>query len=514
MKRRSAADLTRPAWRRIGRRIVLRPIDWMLRWVGPSYRLFFKVITVVPQPVQHKIGLWRARRAREHAARRVPAYGTFLAAQSYPSDPDSFIEPYTDKENYVKAFSTAARCVDGHLSFRDAAIDESSGSTGTPYNWVRSLRERQESHIFISHFARFCFGDEPWITINAFSMGAWATGINMGVALQRNSIVKNTGPDLDKIFRTLEFFGSDHPYLLCGYPPFLKLMIDEAEEQGFPLAEYRLMALVGGEGMSEGLRDYLRQAFEPVYSGYGATDIEIGLAGESPMSVAIRREARTDPAFRESLFGPDSRLPMVFQYNPLQHHITVTPERELVFTVNRLHMLSPRIMYNIHDEGGVATFAEMRRRADVAGVELVDLVPEKVPRLPFVWVYGRKDSTVSVMGANIYPEDLEQCLYDEPELARVTRSYCLGVSEDEHGTWRPLLSFEIPGEIDDSLQGRFEERIVARLRDLNRDFQAAMEEYAEGARPVIALHPLGGGPFARDGDKIKQIRLLTTGRDS
>jgi phenylacetate-CoA ligase len=345
-------------------------------------------------------------------------------------------------------------------------------------------------------------------------MGAWATGINMGVALQRNSIVKNTGPDLDKIFRTLEFFGSDDPYLLCGYPPFLKLMIDEAEEQGFPLAEYRLMALVGGEGMSEGLRDYLRQAFEPVYSGYGATDLEIGLAGESPMSVAIRREARTDPAFRESLFGPDSRLPMVFQYNPLQHHITVTPERELVFTVNRLHMLSPRIMYNIHDEGGVATFAEMRRRADVAGVELVDLVPEKVPRLPFVWVYGRKDSTVSVMGANIYPEDLEQCLYDEPELARVTRSYCLGVSEDEHGTWRPLLSFEIRGEIDDSLQGRFEERIVARLRDLNRDFQAAMEEYAEGARPVIALHPLGGGPFARDGDKIKQIRLLTTGRDS
>ena len=133
-------------------------------------------------------------------------------------------------------------------------------------------------------------------------------------------------------------------------------MIDEAEAQGFPLENYRLMALVGGEGMSEGLRDYLLQVFDPVYSGYGATDLEIGIAGESPMSVAIRREARNNPTFREAVVGSDSRLPMVFQYNPLQHHIAVTSERDLVFTVNRLHMLSPRMMYNIHDEGGVATF--------------------------------------------------------------------------------------------------------------------------------------------------------------
>jgi phenylacetate-CoA ligase len=233
-------------------------------------------MTTVPQPVLARIGRWRALRAREHAARQVPGYKSFLAAHPYPINPDSFIEPYTDKDNYVRVFDTAARCVDGRLSFRDGAIDESSGSTGTPYNWVRSLRERQESHLFISHFARYCFGEDEWITINAFSMGAWATGVDMGIALQRNSIVKNTGPDLAKILDTMDFFGPETPYLLCGYPPFLKLMIDESEAQGFPLENYRLMALVGGEGMSEGLRDYLLQVFDPVYSGYGATDLEIG----------------------------------------------------------------------------------------------------------------------------------------------------------------------------------------------------------------------------------------------
>ena len=124
-------------------------------------------------------------------------------------------------------------------------------------------------------------------------------------------------------------------------------------------------------------------------------------------------------------------------------------------------------------------------------------------------MYGRKDSTVSVMGANIYPEDIEQCLYDEPDLARVTSSYCLGVHEEEDGSWRALLSFEITAQIDQGLQQQFEERIVEQLVALNRDFREAMEEHAEGARPIIALHPPGAGPFEADEAKIKQTRLMT-----
>ena len=67
----------------------------------------------------------------------------------------------------------------------------------------QELNERLTTHTFISHFARYDYGSEPFITINAFSMGAWATGINMGIALQRNGIVKNTGPDVDKILKSV-----------------------------------------------------------------------------------------------------------------------------------------------------------------------------------------------------------------------------------------------------------------------------------------------------------------------
>src|ERR1019366_8689426 len=188
-----------------------------------------------------------ARRALYRAAAGVPAY---LEHLSRAAGTESGV-PETDKENYIKAHSTEDPCRHGSLPFVRTMIDESSGSTGTPYNWVRSRRERAESQRFISYFSKYCYGTEPRITINAFSMGAWATGVNMGQALEANGIVKNTGPDLTKILSTLRFFGPKYKYLILGYPPFLKHFIDVAEQEGFPFEQYHLDALVGGEGMSE-----------------------------------------------------------------------------------------------------------------------------------------------------------------------------------------------------------------------------------------------------------------------
>jgi phenylacetate-CoA ligase len=496
-------------------RVLLAPMDPVFRFVGHRYGSFIRFVSTAPPGLLAKLGYWRAARAVDHARRRVPAYAAFCRDHGVTGDQLRRIEvPPTDKAAYVTRWSLAERCLGGELPTRDTAIDESSGSTGTPYNWIRSLPERLTSHTFISHFARYDYGAEPFITINAFSMGAWATGVNMGIALQRNGIVKNTGPDVDKILHTLGFLGKDHRYLVTGYPPFLKHVIDTARERGFPLHEYRLMALVGGEGLSEGLRDYLSSHFSPVYSGYGATDLEIGIAGETPLSVSIRRAARVDEQLRGALFGEDSRLPMLFQYNPLNHFVEVSPDGELIFTISRLEVLSPRIRYNIHDEGGVATFDAMRDRIHGAGHSVRELMgPGQLRplKLPFLWIYGRKDSTVSVMGANIYPEDLEQALYDEGELASITHSFCLSLDEGPDGEVRPLFSFEISGAATRELAERFEDRMTERIRRLNADFREAMHEHPDTARPVVRLYALGEGPFAADAGKIKQTRIIKVG---
>ncbi len=455
----------------------------------------------------------RARRVYYFAVRKVPAYRNFIRDKDIKKWSDI---PFTDKDTYIKKYPTIQRCINGKIPASGIAIDESSGSTGIPYNWVRSLRERHESHAFISYFSRFCFGKKPWFTINAFSMGAWATGVNMGIALQRNGIVKNTGPDIGKILHTLEFFGHEQEYLITGYPPFLKQLYDYARDQNFPWEKYSLYALVGGEGMSEGLRDYLLAGYKKVFSGYGATDLEIGIGGETPLTIAIRNLARENPQVRSLLFGEDSRLPMIFQYNPVMHYIEVNSNRELIFTITRKSVMSPRIRYNIHDEGGISRYDQMSEKLMSLGYNMDDLTKgeeNKNLTFPFMWIYGRRDFTISIMGANIYPEDIEQCLYADKELAKITRSFCQAVLEGEKASVRPAFYFEISVTPTEELKQRFAESILEKLIVMNADFREAWHEYPDTLKPEIYLFSFGEGPFKTDQSKIKQTRVVKANFD-
>lgn len=481
----------------------LWPGEMVLGLAGRSFPIFRAFLARISPAYLEWAGRWSARRAHYRALRQVPAYAELAAASQDGG-------PVTDKKNYIDPFPLASRCLGGRLPMLEAAMDESSGSTGRPYNWVRGRRERLESHQLISYFGAYCFGRDPFITLNAFSQGAWAHGLNLGLALQKNSLVKNTGPDVDKVLHTLLLLGPGRPFLIAGYPPLLKHVLDTAMARGMDLKPYRLWAWVGGEGMSEGLRDYLGRAFEKVYSGYGATDLEIGLAGETPLSVALRRLAHLEPSIKEGLFGSNPRMPMVFQYNPLMHHVEVSAQGELIFTVSRPSLVSPKIRYNIHDEGGVMRYDQMRAALASLKVDLDSLTPggPRHLRLPFLWVYGRKDYTISVMGANIYPEDLEHCIYGTADLAAITRSFCMGLSEGPHGAMRPCFSFEVSVEPSERLADHFRELMLEGLTRLNLDFRAARQEFPEIVVPEIELYRAGEGPFVDHLGRVKQVRIL------
>ena len=473
-------------------------------------------------------GRLRAERAAWRAVQRVPAYRAFLRDSNVSVQeivPAGILKklPETDKKSYIDRYPLEERCLDGKIPFRGTTIDESSGSTGTPYNWIRSEAERHVAHRNISFFARYCFGNADLVTINAFSMGAWATGFNMTLALNRNGIVKSTGPDIGKILSTLRFLGPGYRYLILGYPPFIKHLLDEGDQAGIQWEHYKMHAMVGGEGMTEELRDHLLQRFQSVFSGYGATDIEIGMAGESPASVALRRIARARPALRRALFGDDSRLPMIFQYNPLIHYLEVNHEKEVICSISRLDVLAPRIRYNVHDEGGILDYgrlaailrgfdcdiANLGSQPDAAGPR--GLLPWTQPvQLPFLWIYGRRDATISVMGANIYPEDIETLIYQDAKLAARTHSFALAVVTDATATPRPCILLELS---DDGLtEAAWAEQLAAQfqrgLAGLNLDYKAALSEFPLAMAPIVETHRRGEGPFKADAGRIKQRRIV------
>ena len=280
--------MTSPALGGFLRAAWLFPLDVAFRVFGLRYAWLRALFSYGPPGALEFLGRLRAERAAFRAIRRVPAYRRMLLEHDIHADrawPLGILHtlPETDKRSYIDRYSMEDRCVNGRLTFVGTTIDESSGSTGQPYDWVRGQRERGIAHRNIGFFARYIFGSEPLVTINAFSMGAWAAGINTAQGMNRHGIVKSTGPDLDKIFSTLRLLGPRYRFTICGYPPFLKLMLDVGDANGFPWEEYELHGLVGGEGMAEGLRDYLLRALRVGL---------LGLRGDRPRGGHGCRDAR------------------------------------------------------------------------------------------------------------------------------------------------------------------------------------------------------------------------------
>ena len=214
---------------------------------------------------------------------------------------------------------------------------------------------------------------------------------------------------------------------------------------------------------------------------------------------------------------------MVFQYNPLIHFLEVNEVSEIICTVSRLDLLAPRIRYNVHDEGGIIEFARVRDDLARFGFDIEALGATKEasgPRgplpwsrpipLPFLWVNGRRDATISVMGANIYPEDIETLVYRDETLVPRLHSFLLSVIDDERGVPRPMVALELAdlGGIDDTWRERMADQLRDGLTGLNIDYRSSIAEFPDAMQPVVTTYRLGEGPFAADATRIKQRRII------
>ena len=456
-----------------------------------------------------KIGTWRAWLAFDDARRTVPAYGAFLAANGGGDvrlgrgwRVDLTEIPVTDKECYVRRYGIEERCRGGSIPPRGVVIDESSGTSGEPTNWVRGPEERLDGERLLHTALAHRYGDEPLFVINAFALGPWATGMAVSMGMVDVAILKSIGPDREKIENALRIFGPGYRYLICGYPPFLKSLVDES---AIDWKRYRCLAAVGGEGMTEGLRAHLEQAFERVYSSYGASDLEINIAAETDLSIGIRRLLAGDERVALALGLPKrSILPMVFQYNPLDYVVETNERGELLVTICRLATVAPKIRYNIHDLGEIVTYRHATAALDGLGIRVDELDPGHL-ELPFLVHYGRSDATVSFFGANISPVDVEEILNVLDEIATRCANYALLVSEDDGANKQLEIAFELRAGSAAPADGESVRRaFLARLGEINQDFREAERFIPAGHEPTLAFYEPGDGPFANIDPRLKR----------
>ncbi|MEV6692785.1 phenylacetate--CoA ligase family protein [Micromonospora sp. NPDC051196] len=485
----------------LSRLVSRHPAGW--RWMARRHH-----------PALDTLAAAHAQSVCVRAARQVPAYRAFLRARPAGVRRRLSDFPETDKVGYVVAHDAAARCWGGRLPTRGVVVDESAGSSGRPFNWPRGDRELRAVHRDIAGYTGLVFPMRRPFVINAYSMGAWATGTTTGAAMARVAMVKNTGPDLGKIVDTLREFGPDFDYLVTAYPPFLKHLRDRLDAEEFPWSRYRIYASCGGEGMTEALRDYLEQRFALVRSAYGASDLTIGIGAETRFTVWLRRRLQNDRALRVELLGADEqRLPMVFQYNPFATYLETNEQRELVCTVTG-DVLQPRLRYNIGDEALLVPYrriVELAHADPVRRAEFRTAVSVERMTLPVLLLFGRRDSTVSYLGANLYPQDVEYGLYAGNSYAAEINRFCLALVEDAALETRPVIHIELrrplPASQHEALAAACRSGVRRHLTSVSRDFAQSLVEDPTAGDLRVELHEPGSGPFAGE-QKIKNVYLV------
>ncbi|MEU6075786.1 phenylacetate--CoA ligase family protein [Micromonospora sp. NPDC047074] len=502
------------SWRRARLTILVRVVAAAVRLAGRN-RAAWRWLARRHHPVLDLLAAANARAGCALAALDVPAYRAFLRARPAGRRRRLRDFPETDKVGYVVPFDSARRCWGGRLPERGVVVDESAGSSGRPFNWPRGERELRAVHRDIAGYTSLVFPMRRPFVINAYSMGAWATGTTTGAAMARIAVVKNTGPDLGKIVDTLREFGPDFDYLVTAYPPFLKHLRDRLDAEGFDWSRHRIFASCGGEGMTEALRGYLEERFLRVRSAYGASDLTIGIGAETRFTVWLRRRLRTDAELRAALLGADEqRLPMVFQYNPLTTYLETNERRELLCTITGPDVLQPRLRYNVGDEALLVTHrrildlvrSDPRRWAECRAA----LASERMT-LPVLLLFGRRDSTVSYLGANLYPQDVEYGLYTgNPYAAEISR-FCLALTEDAALETRPVIHLELRRPLSaperEALATACRTGVRQHLVAVSRDFAQSLTEDPTAGDLRVELHEPDAGPFAGQ-QKIKNVYLV------
>jgi phenylacetate-CoA ligase len=364
---------------------------------------------------------------------------------------------------------------------------------------VRGAKERMATRRLIQYTTRATLGDDGFILLNCFALGPWATGMNVSMSLVEQCLVKSIGPDAGKALATLKLFGPRYKYVIAGYPPFLKSLVDTAD---FDWTSYDISAIVGGEGMSEPLRAALNKRFKRTISCFGASDLEINLAVETPFTVALRESIINDPQLGGDIYGSEG-VPMVFQYDPLMTHVESDDERSLLFTINRLENVSPRIRYNIHDRGVVRTIAELEPILRDHGSS-ADQMGLKVG-LPVMFHWGRQDSSVAFYGCKITPEDIQHVLLRVAPTMGAVANFALHPYEDADANKRLELWLEMGSEVAPPCdRDAAMADLLRELAAVNQDFRESVKMIRAELRPTVVFHEFGESPMSGQDIRLKR----------
>ena len=452
-----------------------------------------------PAPLIAHLGSLLASLNYMKTVRRVPAYRNivhkhlghvpfFVSAKNYGK------LPILDKAGYLS--NNQIDSLLGEKISTAYSIQRSSGFSGTPSYWLKTVSEARKS---VASFRLvwdeyFNPDHESCLVIVGFSLGTWTSGTDIlrlctELAIHDGLQITNISPgeNVEETLEIIKKFGRHFRRLIIfGNPIYLKSLVDDGEDIAWDCLP--VVFVTGGEPTTEAWRDK-----DPmrVINAYGASDFGATTATETPLSIRIKRLAMADPALAKTIFGRDGNLPNLFQYHPLSHHIEQSDEKFLVTYWSQI----PLVRYNIRDRGRVLPFNQIKGMLAAHGYNFAELcqgLPKRPFRLPFLFVDTRDDGTVSIGGSNVYPGNIETAIYEDSELQPQVEHFYLSILQDDNCDSKLVVQL-ILRDYDqqtreglEALQHRASEAILSTLLRDNQEYRVTWQ-HNPLVTPVIHL---------------------------
>ena len=385
------------------------------------------------------------------SAARVPAYGDFLRAAgvdpaTVKTTADLGKVPPVGKNNYLRAYPLERLCANGSLSEHSTVFTSTSGSTGDSFYFPRDnaidLRSSVYHEMFLKNSRTPPNGST--LVVVCFGMGVWIGGIITYQAFkmiaERNYRLAIITPGVNKgeIFEALKSVAPRYDQVvLCGYPPFMKDIVDEAPLHGVDWKKFKVKMIFAAEAFSEDFRDHIaarvgiRDVYRETMNIYGSADLGT-MAEETPVCILIRRLALSNTTLYKKIFKEAARLPTLAQFHP--GFINFECDNRKVYCTS--DSVLPLVRYEIGDNGGVMDFDEVEKIFAEEGMDLENEVKkaglaDSLCKFPFIYIYERTDLSTKFYGAIVYPEHVRGGLLRAELEEHITGKFTMSVKHDD-----------------------------------------------------------------------------------
>jgi len=456
------------------------------------------------------------------AIKQVNAYKDFLSNKSFKynkiQSPDDFKKiPLVDKKNYLTKYALTDLVLNNKIPYN---LSSSSGSSGRPFYWPWGLLQEKEGAIMHLNIFENIFNtnNKDTLVIVAFSMGTWIAGTYTTACCRvlssngKNIHVISPGIEKEDVLSALiNVAPKFSKVILAGYPPFLMDVINEANERGIKLKKLDLSLLFAGEHFSEewrahihklaGIKDDLRGSVNI----YGTADAAM-LGSETPLSIYLRNCAEKDSNLAKLLWGNRPFSPTVIQYDTHFRYFEIVDD-EIVITVNSG---IPLIRYNIHDRGSIYTHKDLRKILSDSGYK--HLLKTKLWdhwNMPFLFLFGRSDVSLTFYAVNIYPQNIKLALESDILSQYITGRFVAQRLTRNNGKDQIFyLNIELNQNVESTqkIKKQVAKVVVDNLVEVNSEFRRLFNAIGLKAYPEVRLLKNGNSMFSVHGSKIKWVK--------